>query len=76
MDLEELVPDFLNDRRALADPAHPEEGEIGYHYYGSGATGAEPPETIFLASKNETHGQRRGFFFLSRRTTISRSTGK
>jgi type II secretory pathway pseudopilin PulG len=56
--LEDLVPDFLNDRRALADPSHPEEGDIGYYYYGSGSRGTEPPETVFLAGKHDTADQR------------------
>ncbi len=56
--LEELAPDFLADRRELADPGHPEAGEIGYFYFGSGTAAAEPPESVFLASKAEVRGQR------------------
>jgi hypothetical protein len=56
--LEELVPDFLPDQRALADPAHPESGEIGYLYYGSGSTGTEPPQSPFLAGKGAPAGGR------------------
>ena len=55
--LDDLVPDFLPDRRSLSDPDHPEEGEIGYYYYGSESTGSEPSAAIFLASKAERRGR-------------------
>jgi hypothetical protein len=56
--LEFLVPDFLAERRDLADPGHPESGDIGYFYYGTGKTSAEPAGSIFLASKAEEKGYR------------------
>src|SRR3954463_2895619 len=56
--LEFLVPDFLADRRDLADPGHPELGDIGYLYYGTGKTSAEPAASIFLAGKAEQKGFR------------------
>lgn len=56
--LEFLVPDFLADRRDLADPGHPESGDIGYLYYGTGKTSAEPAGSIFLAAKAEEKGHR------------------
>jgi hypothetical protein len=56
--LEFLVPDFLAERRDLADPGHPESGEIGYLYYGTGKTTAEPADSIFLAAKAEEKGYR------------------
>jgi hypothetical protein len=56
--LEFLVPDFLAERRDLADPGHPESGDIGYFYYGTGKTSAEPVDSIFLASKAEEKGYR------------------
>src|SRR3954470_9328527 len=51
--LEFLVPDFLAERRDLADPGHPESGDIGFLYYGTGKTSAEPGDSIFLAAKAE-----------------------
>ena len=54
--LDDLVPDYLPDRHALGDPEHPEAGEIGYHYYGSGSLSMEP-RAIILASKAEQAGQ-------------------
>lgn len=56
--LEFLVPDFLAERRDLSDPGHPEAGDIGYLYYGTGKTSAEPADSIFLASKAEEKGHR------------------
>jgi hypothetical protein len=56
--LEFLVPDFLAERRDLSDPGHPESGDIGYLYYGTGKTSAEPADSIFLASKAEEKGYR------------------
>src|SRR5881628_1157482 len=56
--LEFLVPDFLAERRDLADPGHPGSGDIGYFYYGTGKTTAEPGDSIFLAAKAEQKGYR------------------
>lgn len=56
--LDMVVPDFLPERRDLSDPSHPEHGEIGYFYYGTGKTAAEPGDSIFLASKAEENGNR------------------
>jgi hypothetical protein len=54
--LEDLVPDFLPDRRSLADPEHPEFGEIGYYYYGT--DGPQPGPSVLMASKAVVRGKR------------------
>jgi Domain of unknown function (DUF4190)/GYF domain 2 len=49
--LEDLVPDYLEDQRWLADPGQPGSTEIGYFYYGSGHFETENHNQILLASK-------------------------
>ncbi len=49
--LDELVPDYLQDQKGLADPGQNDDTEIGYFYYGTGHFQTESNSNFFLMSK-------------------------
>jgi hypothetical protein len=49
--LDELVPDYVQDQKDLADPNQNDKTEIGYFYYGTGHFQTESNSDFFLMSK-------------------------
>ncbi len=49
--LEELVPDYVQDKSDLSDPGQKDKAEIGYFYYGSAHFQSEAGNKVLLASK-------------------------
>jgi len=50
-ELEELVPEYLQDRSRLFDPGQKGSQEIGYLYFGTGRMQSDPSNEILLESK-------------------------
>ena len=56
--LEDLVPDYIQDNRGLADPAQKGSEEIGYLYFGTGRIQSERLTGVLLESKAVYNGKR------------------
>ncbi len=55
--LEELLPDYLQDREIFVCPFSRDADPMGYEYYGGKET--DPPQNVLLVSKALSQGKRR-----------------